>query len=47
MGRNIGSPTMANVVLDRLLYHSQVISIKGTSYRLKEKRAFIEAQSEE
>ena len=42
-----GSPTLANAVLDRLLDHSQVISIKGSSYRLKEKRAFMETQTEE
>ena len=42
-----GSPTLANAVLDRLLHHSQVISIKVPSYRLKEKRAFMETQAEE
>ena len=34
----LGSPTLANAVLDRLLHHSTVISIKGPSYRLKEKK---------
>lgn len=42
-----GSPTLANAVLDRLLHHSAVISIKGPSYRLKEKRAFLDTQPEE
>lgn len=42
-----GSATLANAVLDRLLHHSEVISIKGPSYRLKEKRALLEAQAEE
>ena len=42
-----GSHTLANAVLDRLLHHSQVISIKVPSYRLKEKRAFMETQAEE
>ena len=42
-----GSATLANAVLDRLLHHSEVISIKGPSYRLKEKRALLEAQTEE
>ena len=46
-GEIFGSPTLANAVLDRLLHHSQIISIKGPSYRLKEKRAFMEGQSEE
>lgn len=46
-GEIFGSPTLANAVPDRLLHHSQVISIKGPSYRLKEKRAFIEVQAEE
>lgn len=40
-GEIFGSPTLANAVLDRLLHHSQIISIKGPSYRLKEKRVFI------
>ena len=46
-GDIFGSPTLANAVLDRLLHHSQIVSIKGPSYRLKEKRAFIESQAEE
>ena len=46
-GEIFGSPTLANAVLDRLLHHSQVISIKRPSYRLKEKRAFMETQTEE
>ncbi len=41
-----GSSTLANAVLDRLLHHSTVISIKGPSYRLKEKREFLQDQSE-
>lgn len=41
-----GSATLANAILDRLLHHSSVISIKGPSYRLKDKRAFIEIQPE-
>ncbi len=46
-GEIFGSPTLANAVLDRLLHHSSVVSIKGPSYRLKEKRAFLESQSED
>lgn len=41
-GEIFGSTTLANAVLDRLLHHSSVISIKGPSYRLKEKRRFLE-----
>lgn len=46
-GEIFGSPTLANAVLDRLLHHSSVVSIKGPSYRLKEKRAFLESQSDD
>lgn len=45
-GEVFGSPTLANAILDRLLHHSQVISIKGPSYRLKDKRLLMEAQPE-
>ena len=31
------NPSLTNAVLDRLLHHSTVISIKGPSYRLKDK----------
>lgn len=43
-GEIFGSPTLANAILDRLLHHSSVISIKGQSYRLKDKRDLIETQ---
>jgi len=46
-GEIFGSVTLANAVLDRLLHHSEVISIKGPSYRLKDKRALLEAQAAE
>ena len=46
-GEIFGSTTLANAVLDRLLHHSQIVSIKGPSYRLKEKRAFLETQADE
>lgn len=45
-GEIFGPPTLANAILDRLLHHSQIVSIKGSSYRLREKRAFMEAQAE-
>ena len=46
-GEIFSSPTLANAILDRLLHHSSVISIKGPSYRLKEKRALLEGQDDE
>ena len=46
-GEIFGTPTLASAILDRLLHHSTVISIKGPSYRLKDKKAFLEAASKE
>jgi DNA replication protein DnaC len=46
-GEFFGSPTLANAVLDRLLHHSEIISIKGPSYRTKDIRALIEPQAAE
>jgi DNA replication protein DnaC len=40
-----GSATLSNAVLDRLLHHSTIISIKGPSYRLKGKHEFFRNQS--
>lgn len=39
-GEIFGTPILAQAILDRLLHHSHVISIKGESYRLKEKLEF-------
>jgi DNA replication protein DnaC len=36
-GEVLGDPVVATAVLDRLLHHSHVITIKGESYRLREK----------
>ncbi|MFC5509037.1 ATP-binding protein, partial [Bosea massiliensis] len=33
-----GDPVVATAILDRLLHHSHVITIRGDSYRLREKR---------
>jgi DNA replication protein DnaC len=33
-----GDPVVATAILDRLLHHSQVVTIRGESYRLREKR---------
>ena len=30
-------PTLATILLDRLLHHAQVINIRGNSYRLKDR----------
>jgi DNA replication protein DnaC len=37
-GDALGDPVVATAILDRLLHHSHVITIKGESYRLREKR---------
>ena len=37
-GRTLGDEVVATAILDRLLHHSQVISIQGDSYRLRTKR---------
>jgi DNA replication protein DnaC len=37
-GLVLGDPVVATAILDRLLHHSHVITIRGDSYRLKEKR---------
>ena len=34
----LGDPVVATAILDRLLHHSHVITIRGDSYRLREKR---------
>ena len=33
-----GDPVVATAILDRLLHHSHVLTIRGDSYRLHEKR---------
>ena len=37
-GEVFGDAVMATAILDRLLHHSHVVTIKGESYRLREKR---------
>jgi DNA replication protein DnaC len=37
-GTVLGDPIVATAILDRLLHHSHVITIRGDSYRLREKR---------
>ena len=36
-GDLFGDNTIANAILDRLVYHSHIINIKGNSYRIKDK----------
>lgn len=36
--------TIASAILDRILHHCQVISIKGDSYRLKERKELMKAE---
>jgi DNA replication protein DnaC len=37
-GSVFGDPVVATAILDRLLHHSHVVTIRGESYRLREKR---------
>jgi DNA replication protein DnaC len=37
-GDVFGDPVVATAILDRLLHHSHVVTIRGDSYRLREKR---------
>jgi DNA replication protein DnaC len=37
-GSVFGDAVVATAILDRLLHHSHVITIRGDSYRLREKR---------
>jgi len=37
-GNVFGDPVVATAILDRLLHHAHVVTIRGDSYRLKEKR---------
>lgn len=37
-GDVLGDPVLATAILDRILHHSHVITVRGDSYRLREKR---------
>lgn len=39
------SPTIANAILDILLHHSHIISIKGPSYRIQSKIQYLDNNS--
>lgn len=41
-GQVFGDEVLATAILDRLLHHCEVISINGPSYRLKNRLAAIE-----
>ena len=38
MGKGVWRPRSDDGILDRLLYHGHVVTIRGDSYRLREKR---------
>ena len=38
LGSLLGDEVLASALLDRLLYHAEVIAINGSSYRMKERR---------
>jgi DNA replication protein DnaC len=37
-GQVFGDALAATAILDRLLHHSQVITVRGDSYRMRDKR---------
>ncbi|MEA5084478.1 MAG: ATP-binding protein, partial [Lachnospiraceae bacterium] len=37
--------TIASAILDRILHHCQVVSIKGDSYRLKERKEMMKSKN--
>lgn len=37
-GEVLGDTVVATAILDRLLHHSHIFTIRGESYRLREKR---------
>ena len=37
-GNVFGDPVVATAILDRLLHHSHIVTVRGDSYRLREKR---------
>ena len=38
--------TIASAILDQVLHHATVINIKGESYRLKERKEFMEQKQQ-
>ena len=43
-GEILGDSIIASAILDRLLHHSTIFNIKGTSYRLREKKKLMEKE---
>ena len=41
-GELMGNTAMATAILDRLLHHAHVINIRGGSYRMKERKQFLD-----
>jgi hypothetical protein len=41
-----GDPVVTTAILDRLLHHSHVVTIRGDSYRLREKRRAVLLQKD-
>ena len=37
-GEIFGDPVVAAAMIDRLVHHAQILSLKGDSYRLKDKK---------
>jgi hypothetical protein len=37
LGRGLGDDVVAAAMIDRLVHHAEVISLKGDSYRLKDR----------
>lgn len=44
-GQVFGDEVLATAILDRLLHHCDVVSINGPSYRLKNRLAAIERET--
>lgn len=45
-GDVLHDPVLASSILDRLVHHSSIFNLSGSSYRLREKRATLEAPGE-
>ncbi|MFI1035536.1 ATP-binding protein [Streptomyces sp. NPDC020951] len=45
-GQTFGGEVLATAILDRLLYHCEVVSFNGNSYRLKNRLQAIEQDTD-
>ena len=41
-GEVLGDPVLANAIIDRLIHHSHIVKITGSSYRIKDKISDVE-----